>query len=350
MFFMSKDPIVTRRETEIFQGFFIQGKYSNISEFLYSSDILTFKPSFIPESPKYSESNITSMNKFERLEGDVYQFTNKHPIYRYANFVCPFYVKNNLGMKFEIKIESSQQDLNNFNSKGESLFENYMQNFPEIPPEVLKFDFSKNPSFEYDYELEAESTTRFLLKNIQEVSFTLTDVLRHHVLIKRSEKDYVIWVRDVVSPLNYNFYEQGADILIVVFGEKKNKSLRFIITTLNHFLLFNLDTSADQGTFLIANLIAMIILGIVNIIIKLRHICLAKKKKKQKRNLSAYFNQSQKATNSFNNDNNSQNEGSKRNSNENKEMKYSNMESSSSEQNDNFNENIHFNVPADFQN
>lgn len=348
MFFMSKDPVITRRETEIFQGFFIQGKYSNISEFIYTSEILTFKPSFIPETPKYSESSISSKNTFERVDDITYEFTNKHTLFRYANFVCPFYLKNNLGMKFEIKFESSQQDLNNFNAKGKSLYDNFMINSPESFLKVFDIEFSKNPSFEYDYELEAESTTRFLFKNIQEASFTLTNVLRHHILIKRDEKEYVIWVRDVVSPLNYNFYEQGADILIVIFGEKKNKNIRFIITTLNSFLLFNLDTSVDQGTFLIANLIAMIILGIANIIIKLRNICLDKKKEKQKKNLSAYFNHSIKEQ--TNSKNNNQTKGSKKSSKEEKEMKYSNIDSSSSEQNNNFNDNIHFNVPADFQN
>ena len=80
IFIMSKEPVITRRETEIFQGFFIQGKYTNISDFYMESGILTIKESYIPESPKYKNSDITANNTLTKSDDSNYEFNNNHNI------------------------------------------------------------------------------------------------------------------------------------------------------------------------------------------------------------------------------------------------------------------------------
>lgn len=279
-----------------------------------------------------------------------FSFTNDLMTFRYLNILCPFYTPKGSKFTFDLEISSVPEKAKNWKDRAKNAIDQ-IQNNDKIPKLDISGLLEGQPNATQSFVLEADQPKAFLLQNLQQINISCALEVVHSIYVVRGEKK-IIWVEEVESTINYDFKEEFDLILVLFIAGKADQNYEFKLATLDLLLQLNLDTSVDQATSLLGNFIGVVLIGLYNIIRKLREHC-AKKKKIRNSSLPTthiQFNEThqQKIEGQFNGEQQLKNYDSRQNS----DFEFTNSKSNSiseSNQSDNLVINQHYNLPEAFR-
>ena len=197
--------------------------------------------------------------------------------FRYLNVMCPFFIDNKTNFKFTLKINSTLEQTNNWNLRIDEAIEKINNNSSLIKEDISEIVIDKSKS-EKSFKLKSNESKVFIIKNTQLINMVCESEIIHSIYVVKNDKQKIIWIEDVVSVMDYDFKDKYEVIYILVSQGSIESEYKIKFSTLNLVLKFNLDTSVDQATSLVANFIGLMIIGFYNIYIKIKTSCAKKKK------------------------------------------------------------------------
>lgn len=347
--FLSQAPLNRRWEFELFDGLFINAKFSNLSEFFLNTEIVDSNSPLIHDSPIYGDKKIHRKNDMEVSPGS-FLFKNDFMAFRYLNVMCAFYVPNRSEFIFDLEISSIPEKARNWRERAKTFMDD-IQKDENISKQDISGLLENQPDAVQSFVLEPGKQRAFLLHELQKINISCEIEVVHSIYLQRGD-ERIIWVEEVESTIDYDFSERFDTLIVLFIAGKADENYELKLATLDLLLQLNLDTSVDQATSLLGNFIGLVLIGLYSIIRKLREHC-AKKKRISNASLSTNhirFNESNQ--NQTNRDIDLNDHPKKSGSSQNSDLELTNSKSNSmsgSNHSEHVVINQHYNLPEAFR-
>ena len=275
--FLSQAPLKQRWEFELFDAFFVEVPDSNVSEFLEAVSIA--KPiSLISDSPVWPGTEINRRNQLVAVSRSELIFQNNFMAFRYLHVLCPFYSGEGGKFSFDLRIESSKENEDNWGLRAEEAINRIMTN-DQVAKVSLSERVKSESEFTYTIELRPNEIKALTMDQVRLLNISSEEEVVHSLFLEREGRP-MIWVEDLEARLDYDLKHDFGRGVLVLRNSSVLREVGLRFSTLSALLRLNLDTSVDQATSLLANFIGLLLFGFYNIFLKVKGACASKKRAK----------------------------------------------------------------------